>query len=95
MCYTTVDAAAGGLTTGWWAVVLECFSSHLLNHGCETYPVLRQIKAHFVTTPISTTSTSTRTSTTATTTASAATSSSSTMNAAATAAAATAAYHKR
>jgi len=30
VCYTAVDAAAGGLTTGWWAVVLECFSSHLL-----------------------------------------------------------------
>jgi len=24
------DAAAGGLTTGWWAIVLECFSSHPL-----------------------------------------------------------------
>jgi len=23
VCYTAVDAAAGGLTTGWWAVVLE------------------------------------------------------------------------
>jgi len=30
VCYTAVDAAAGGLTTGWWAVVLECFSSHAL-----------------------------------------------------------------
>jgi len=30
VCYTAVDAAAGGLTTGWWAIVLECFSSHLL-----------------------------------------------------------------
>jgi len=33
VCYTAVDAAAGaagGLTTGWWAVVLECFSSHPL-----------------------------------------------------------------
>jgi len=30
VCYTAVDAVAGGLTTGWWAVVLECFSSHLL-----------------------------------------------------------------
>jgi len=30
VCYTAVDAAAGGLTTGWWAFVLECFSSHLL-----------------------------------------------------------------
>jgi len=30
VCYTAVYAAAGGLTTGWWAVVLECFSSHLL-----------------------------------------------------------------
>jgi len=28
VCYTAVDAAAGGLTSGWWAVVLECFSSH-------------------------------------------------------------------
>jgi len=31
VCYTAVDAVAGGFTTGWWAVVLECFSSHLLN----------------------------------------------------------------
>ena len=31
VCFTAVDAAAGGLTTGWWAVVLECFSSHLLH----------------------------------------------------------------
>ena len=30
VCYTAVDAAAGGLTTGWWAVVLERFSSHPL-----------------------------------------------------------------
>jgi len=30
VCYTAVDAVSGGLTTGWWAVVLECFSSHLL-----------------------------------------------------------------
>jgi len=33
VCYSAVDAAAGaagGLTTGWWAVVLECFSSHPL-----------------------------------------------------------------
>jgi len=30
VCYTAVDAAAGGLTTGWWAVLLECFSSHPL-----------------------------------------------------------------
>ena len=30
VCYTAVNAAAGGLTTGWWAVVLECFSSHPL-----------------------------------------------------------------
>jgi len=30
VCYTAVDAAAGGLTTGWWAVVLECFSPHPL-----------------------------------------------------------------
>jgi len=30
VCYTAVDAAAGGLTTEWWAVVLECFSSHPL-----------------------------------------------------------------
>ena len=30
VCYTAVDAAAGGSTTGWWAVVLECFSSHPL-----------------------------------------------------------------
>jgi len=30
VCYTAVDAAAGGLTTGWWAVVLECFSSNPL-----------------------------------------------------------------
>jgi len=30
VCYIAVDAAAGGLTTGWWAVVLECFSSHPL-----------------------------------------------------------------
>jgi len=30
VCYTAVDTAAGGLTTGWWALVLECFSSHLL-----------------------------------------------------------------
>jgi len=28
--YTAVDAAAGGLTTEWWAVVLECVSSHPL-----------------------------------------------------------------
>ena len=27
---TAVVAAAGGLTTGWWDVVLECFSSHPL-----------------------------------------------------------------
>jgi len=27
VCDTAVDAAAGGLTTGWLAVVLECFSS--------------------------------------------------------------------
>jgi len=27
VCYTAVDAAAGGLTTGRWAVVLECYSS--------------------------------------------------------------------
>jgi len=30
VCYTAVDAVAGGLTTGWWAVVLKCFSSHLM-----------------------------------------------------------------
>jgi len=30
VCYTAVDAAPGGVTTGWWAVVLECFSSHPL-----------------------------------------------------------------
>jgi len=30
VCYTAVDAAAGGSTTGWWAVVLECVSSHPL-----------------------------------------------------------------
>ena len=30
VCYSAVDAAAGGLTTGWWDVVLECFSSHPL-----------------------------------------------------------------
>jgi len=30
VCYTAVYAAARGLTTGWWAVVLECFSSHPL-----------------------------------------------------------------
>jgi len=28
VCYTAVDAAAGGLTTEWWTVVLERFSSH-------------------------------------------------------------------
>jgi len=33
--YTAVDAAAGGLTTGWWAVVLECFSSHPLPPAAE------------------------------------------------------------
>jgi len=36
VCYTAVDAAAGGLTTGWWAVVLECFSSHPLVFSCIT-----------------------------------------------------------
>jgi len=35
VCYTAVDAAAGGLTTGWWAVVLECFSSHPLLEETE------------------------------------------------------------
>jgi len=30
VCYSAVDAAAGGLTTGWWDVVLECLSSHPL-----------------------------------------------------------------
>jgi len=30
VCYIAVDAAAGGLTTGLWTVVLECFSSHPL-----------------------------------------------------------------
>ena len=27
MCDTAVETTAGGLTTGWWAVVWECFSS--------------------------------------------------------------------
>ena len=30
MCDTAVETTAGGLTTGWWAVVWECFSSHPL-----------------------------------------------------------------
>ena len=39
VCYTAVDAAAGGSTMGWWAVVLECLSSHPLWHlqvSCKT-----------------------------------------------------------
>jgi len=30
VCDTAVETTAGGLTTGWWAVVWECFSSHPL-----------------------------------------------------------------
>ena len=30
MCDTALETTAGGLTTGWWAVVWECFSSHPL-----------------------------------------------------------------
>jgi len=33
VCCTAVDAAAGGLTTGWWTVVLECFHSYPLPPG--------------------------------------------------------------
>jgi len=28
VCDTAVVTTVGGLTTGWWSVVLECFSSH-------------------------------------------------------------------
>ena len=44
VCHTAVDAAAGGLTTGWWAVVLECFSLHswwsYIHLSIYTYPYL-------------------------------------------------------
>jgi len=30
MCDTAVETTAGGLATGWWAAVWECFSSHPL-----------------------------------------------------------------
>ena len=40
VCYTAVDAAAGGLTTGWWAVVLECISSHPLPAAAQEPEVL-------------------------------------------------------
>jgi len=35
VCYTAVDAVAGGLTTGWWAVVLGVllFTSLVVPHG--------------------------------------------------------------
>jgi len=40
VCYTAVGAAAGGLTTGWWAVVLECFSSHPLVFNMQVRTVM-------------------------------------------------------
>jgi len=30
VCDSAVETTAGGLTTGWWAVLWECFSSHPL-----------------------------------------------------------------
>jgi len=30
VCDTAVETTAGGLTTGWWAAMWECFSSHPL-----------------------------------------------------------------
>ena len=41
------DAAAGGSTTGWWAIVLECFSSHALKSCSSDSRYRRKVSGSF------------------------------------------------